>query len=84
MNRRKPLWDTLSETTRQHTVRAIMAYFENERDDPIGHIAAEDLLDTILEHTHADIHNQGLDLAKQEIEERIADLYVQLDLRKRS
>lgn len=84
MNRRKPLWDTLSETTRQHAIRTIMAYFENERDDPIGHIAAEDLLDSILENIHADLYNQGIEAAQKEMEERSADLQVQLDLIKRS
>jgi uncharacterized protein (DUF2164 family) len=84
MKKRKPLWDTLSEPTRQIAVRKIMAYFENERDDPIGHIAAEDLLDTILEHIQADIYNQGIEDARKEIEEKFADLNVQLDLQKRS
>jgi uncharacterized protein (DUF2164 family) len=84
MKKRKPLWDTLSEPTRQIAVRNIMAYFENERDDPIGHIAAEDLLDTILEHIQADIYNQGIEDARKEIEEKFADLNVQLDLQKRS
>lgn len=83
MKKRKPLWDCLSDTTRQHAVREIMSYFENERDDPIGHIGAEDLLDTILEHTQADIYNKGLEDAQKEIEEKIADLNVQIDLLKR-
>jgi uncharacterized protein (DUF2164 family) len=84
MPKRKPLWDNLTEPTRQNAVRSIMAYFENERDDPIGHIAAEDLLDTILEHIQADIYNKGLEDAQKEIEERTADLHVQLDLLKRA
>ena len=65
-------------------IRKIMAYFENERDDPIGHIAAEDLLDTILEHIQADLYNQAINDAKIQITDKMSDLVVELDLLQRS
>lgn len=41
MKKRKPIWDVLSEEKKEVAIEAIISFFENERGEQLGVIAAE-------------------------------------------
>jgi uncharacterized protein (DUF2164 family) len=57
-------WDTLSKDEREHAIRGIVAYFQSERDEDIGVIAAGELLDFFLQTTGKNIYNQALERSR--------------------
>lgn len=57
----KRSWDLISDDKRRLAVEEIIAYFSRERNEQIGVIAAEALLDFMLETLAIDIYNKGAD-----------------------
>ncbi len=80
MSNRKPLWDILSSQQKRECLENIIAYFQDERDEQIGIIAAEDLLDTILEPISKASYNKGIDDAKKILLESLSNVDLDLDL----
>ncbi|HBR80205.1 TPA: DUF2164 domain-containing protein [Candidatus Uhrbacteria bacterium] len=70
----------LSQTEREAGIREIIVFFKKERDEEIGVIAAEVVLDFFLEHIGKSLYNQGLFQAKMMLQKRFEDLEVDLDL----
>lgn len=68
----------LPDKTRTTTLDAIIAHFADERGEEIGIIAAEAILDVILDSCGKDIYNQGLSDAQNIVQTKIADLNVEL------
>ncbi len=54
-------WNGLREEQRKEAVKAIIAYFQDERSEEIGLIAAEALLDFFLQDIGGHIYNKALD-----------------------
>jgi uncharacterized protein (DUF2164 family) len=59
----------LSEKQKESAINEIIAFFEIERGEKIGVIAAEAVLDMFLENTAASIYNKGVDDTKNFITE---------------
>ena len=68
----------LPDETKKVLVAAIKHYFRNERDDEIGDLAAEFLLDFVLEEIGPSIYNQGIKDAQASLQTTVADLDVNL------
>ncbi len=67
------------EDKRKH-IHSLIGYFSEERDEEIGYIAAEQLLDFFLEETGRDIYRKGVEDAKKAVEIHHDDLMVNLDI----
>ncbi|HBK35130.1 hypothetical protein A2239_03705 [Candidatus Uhrbacteria bacterium RIFOXYA2_FULL_40_9] len=84
MEKRKPLWDILSENRKKKCLDRIVAYFLDERNENVGLIVAEDLLDVVIEGVFSDIYNKGVLDAEKVIKEKNADIESELNLLLRS
>lgn len=75
----KRKWDRLTEEQRKAAKEDLIYFFENERDEKIGVIAADNLLDFFLEHVGTKLYNKGLADARQAIDTRMDELTYDLD-----
>ncbi len=80
MSNRKPVWDVLTDKTKRECLNSIIAYFFDERDEEIGLIAAEQLMDTIIEPVFTEIYNKGVVDAQSIIKEKLSNINIDLDL----
>lgn len=77
----KRKWDgLLTKGKRDDCIGKIITFFKNEREEEIGMIAAEDVLDCILKEIGESIYNKGINDAKSLIKSRVEDIEVELDL----
>ncbi len=66
----------LTDPIKERILYDIEEYFETERDEKIGSLGADMLLDFILEQVGPMIYNQALIDAHKLMEEKIEDLYL--------
>lgn len=78
----KRKWDILSKERRSGLIREITAYFENERGEEIGMLAAEEILDFFQEALSKDIYNRAIEDAKMTIRQNAENLEIDIDLLK--
>jgi len=76
----KRKWDTLSKERRESLIKEIISYFKTEKDEEIGVIAAEDLLDFFLEATYKDVYNKAIQDSKNTIKQSLENIDIDLDL----
>ena len=76
VNRR---WERLSEEESKAAKEALILFFEREREEKIGLIAADDLLNFFLQTVGGKIYNKGLEDAKKVLENRFEELKFDLD-----
>lgn len=79
MTELKRKWDRLSDEKRKAAIDDLIYYFESERDERIGVLAAEQLLDFFLQHVGAEIYNKGIADAKETLDKRMEDLKYDFD-----
>ena len=72
-------WDKIPEEKRRAIVQDLIDYFERERDEKIGVIAAGELYDFFMESAGKDIFNLGVQEAKKAMETRLDELRYDLD-----
>lgn len=80
MKKIKRKWDLLSEEKRKSCIDEIITFFKHERDEEIGIIATEEILDFMLQITGEDIYNRGVTDSKETLKKRFEDLELDLDL----
>lgn len=76
----KKSFDLLSEKQRKKAIERIIGYFASERDERIGVIAAENLLDMFLQEAGVGLFNRGVREAKKLIKMRLEDLNLDMEL----
>ncbi len=76
----KRKWDILPKAKRKSLIEEIITFFKQERDENLGIIAAEDILDFFLQNMAEDIYNKGIEDSKKLLKERFEDLELDLDL----
>ncbi|WP_254901665.1 DUF2164 domain-containing protein [Thalassobacillus devorans] len=64
----------ITKDEREQIVTSIQEYFEVERGEQIGSIAAEQLLDFFMKELGPFIYNQGIRDAKGMVEEKVMNL----------
>lgn len=84
MPTRKPFWDILTDNQKQTCIDSIIRYFDSERDEQIGLIAAQEFLNMALEELFPYIYNKGIEDAKALLRDKMADIEVDLDLLRRT
>lgn len=75
----KRKWDRISDEKRQSAINELILFFEQERSEKIGVIAANQLIDFFLQSVGADIYNKGIDDAKASLNKRLEELNYDLD-----
>lgn len=80
MNEIKRKWDLLTKEKRRICIDEIITFFKQKRDEEIGIIAAEDVLDFFLQNIGTDIYNKGVEDSKNLLKRQFEDLEVDLNL----
>ena len=73
-------FDLLSEKQRKRVIEKIIGYFASERDEKIGVIAAEGILDMFLEEAGVGLFNRGVKETQKVIKTKMADLEIETEL----
>jgi uncharacterized protein (DUF2164 family) len=76
----KRKWDNLSKDRRAVLIKQVITYFKTKRDQEIGIIAAEDILDFFLETLSPDIYNKAINDSKNTVKQTFENLEIDLDL----
>ncbi len=80
MENRKSKWDLLSDDRKKECIAEIVAFFQNNRNETIGVIAAQEVFDFFMEEVAEDIYNKAIDDAKTAVKLNFENLEVDLDL----
>jgi uncharacterized protein (DUF2164 family) len=72
-------WERLNEDERRKVKEELILFFERERDEKIGVIAADEILNFFLQSIGHKLYNQGVVDAKRAVENRIEELRYDLD-----
>lgn len=72
-------WERFSEEDRRLAKEDLILFFENERDEKIGVIAAEEILNHFMQSVGGKLYNKGIDDAKKALEKRLEELNFDLD-----
>jgi len=80
MNNIKRKWDRLSEEQRKQVIDKLIGWYELQRNEKIGYLAAEEILDFILELTSDLIYQKGVKDCRQILEQKIEDLIIDIEL----
>ncbi len=78
----KRKWDVSSEQARKKCVEEIITRIEEQEGAQFGVIAANDVIDIVLQNLGPDIYNLALKDARKLIQDKLEDLEVNLDLLK--
>ena len=79
MTKKKRRWERLSDEERKLVKEEMILFFENERDEKIGIIAAEEILNFFLKSVGSKLYNKGIDDAKKALKNRYEELQFDLD-----
>ena len=72
-------WERLNEEERKKVKDELIWFFERERDEKIGVIAADEILNFFLQSVGDKLYNQGVVDAKRAVENRLDELRYDLD-----
>lgn len=75
----KKSWERLSDEEKEAAKKAIILHFEKERNEKIGLIAAENILNFFLENVGGKLYNKGVYDTKKAVEYRFEELQYDLD-----
>ena len=73
-------WDVLSKDERQKITNEIITFFADERNEKIGVVAANQILDFFLRTTGGFIYNKALDDTKTFFEKKLVDSIFEIDV----
>ncbi len=76
----KRKWDVSSEELRKKCVIEVITRVEEQTDDRFGVIAADEIIDIVLQNLGPDIYNSALEDVNKLIKKKLEDLEVELDL----
>lgn len=79
MSKVKRTWERLTDEEKVLAKEELILFFENERDEKIGIIAAEEIINFFLQSVGSNLYNKGVNDAKKAIENRIEELKFDLD-----
>lgn len=76
----KRKWDLLTKPERKRVSEEIIRFFKEERDEEIGMIAAEEVLDFFLKSSALFIYSKGIEDSKILLQKRFEDISIDLDV----
>lgn len=74
----KRSWDIITAEKRKTIITDIINYFECERNEKMGVVAAEELLDFMLQNFGPDLYNKGVEDSLGFIKERFHNLEIDM------
>lgn len=66
---------TLKKEEKEEAIRSIISYFNSERDEDIGQLAATLILDFITENIGSIYYNQGIKDSIAYMSDKVEDMY---------
>jgi len=72
-------WDFISEEKRKESINEIIDFFNVERNEKIGMIAAEEILDFFLQTLGIDAYNKGINDSIQHLKDRFEDIKIDME-----
>lgn len=78
MNQTNKPWDLLSSDQKRTITDQIIAYFDRERGEQVGIIAAEEILDIVLQSAGVGLYNQGVNHTRDFLRGRLEDLDIDI------
>lgn len=78
--KRNQKFDFVSEEKRTEALKNIIAFFQDERGEEIGLIAAGEILDFFLQTIGDDVYKKAVSDVKKLLKDRMDDLDIELDL----
>lgn len=79
MSNIKRTWERLTDEEKDKAKDELIHFFEEERDEQIGVIAAEELINFFLQSVGSNLYNKGVADAKKALENRMEELSFDLD-----
>ncbi len=79
MDQIKRTWERLSDEEKNLAKEELILFFEKERDEKIGIIAAEEIINFFLQSVGSKLYNKGVSDAKKVLKTRIEELNYDLD-----
>lgn len=79
MNQAKKSWERLSDEEKRIAKKELITFFEKNRNEKIGVVAAEALLNFFLEHIGSKLYSKGVADARKTMEYRLDELKYDLD-----
>jgi len=79
MKNNKSKLSLLSETKKREAIEVIIAFYKRERGEQIGVIAAEEILDLVVEVVGVEIFNKGVAEATRLVQDRMAGIWVDVE-----
>lgn len=76
----KRSWDLLTEQQRKAAIDDIISFFSSERNEEIGILAAENILDIFLQKIGTHLYNRGIEDTKKFINDRFEELGMDIDI----
>lgn len=76
----KPKISLLSEEQHKAAIDSIINYFATEREEEIGIIAAEEILEFFLDEIGKGIYNKGVEDAKDFVNKKFEELNTELEI----
>ncbi|MBI2038301.1 MAG: DUF2164 family protein [Candidatus Nealsonbacteria bacterium] len=80
MSKKKNKFDFESDVQKIKYIKEIIGFFQSERNEEIGVIAAEKVLDFFLQSMGEEIYKKAIKDCKKLLKERLEDLEVDLDI----
>ena len=72
-------WDFISEEKRKESINEIIDFFNVERNEKIGMIAAEEILDFFLQTIGIDAYNKGINDSIKHLKDRFEDIKIDME-----
>ncbi|MBL8159502.1 DUF2164 family protein [Candidatus Saccharibacteria bacterium] len=72
-------WDMADESTKKQCTDEVIAYIEDLEGAQPGVIAAQDIIDIVMQHLGPTVYNAGLADANKLIKQKLGDIETELD-----
>lgn len=69
----------ISEEKKREVIGAIIAFYKSERDEDVGVIAAEEIMELVIDLVGRDIFNKGVDETAKLLQDRLASAWVDVE-----
>jgi len=69
----------ISDEKKRGAVEAIIAFYKREKDEEIGVIAAEEILELVIDLVGKDIFNKGVDETVRLLQDRLSGVWVDVE-----
>lgn len=79
MKNNKSKLSLIGDEKKRGAVEAIIAFYKRERDEEIGVIAAEEILDLVIDLVGREIFNKGVDETVRLLQDRLGSVWVDVE-----